>query len=186
MDVAICPSIHHTQKSKMNDSSMIVFELLKEDDLYSLSSCLMSLFITKKLPATPGVSSFLRPEQHELSKNMIATWFRPAFLERDDATGLMKSFVPSHSKELLEICVETLIEGLSKEDLFEVGCEMQKFVAKPTTMVEPKRTLMDWITRLNLGARSSSQLIKVETLRLWFSNATTEPFCITCALKVVG
>ena len=150
MDIAICQSIHQTQHSKMNDPSMIVFDLLKEDNLHSLHPYTLLLIITKKLPAVPGISIFLGPKQHKISKEMIVTSFRPGCLERDDAIVLMKSYIPSHSNELLEICIEALIGGLSDEDSFEIGCEMKKFVAKQSTMDELKRTMLDWITRLNL------------------------------------
>ena len=164
---------------------MIVFDLMKEDNLYSLDPYSMLLFITKKLPAIPGVSVFLGPEKHKLSEEIIVTSFRPACLERDDAIVLIKSYVPEHNSEMLEIVMEEVIRGFNDKELFEVGFEMKKFVVKQTTMDETKRGLFDRISRLNLSG-SLTRETKHEILTLWFSNAITGPFCITRALDLIG
>ena len=186
MDIAIFQSLQQTQISKMKDSRMIVFDLMKEDNLYVLDPYSLILFLTKKLPAIPGVAVFLGPKQHKMSQEIIVTSFRPSCLERDDAIVLIKSYVDKQSPDLLEIVIKELIAGLSDEELINLGYEMQKFVVKQTTMNEPQKSLIDRIMRMNLGGRSITRSTKMEILSLWFSNAITGPFCITRALDLIG
>ena len=109
MDVAIFQSIQQTQISKMEASRMIVFDLMKEDNLYVLDPYSLILFITKRLPAIPGVAVFLGPKQHKISPEILVTSFRPSCLERDDAIVLIKSYVDKQHQDLLEIVIIELI-----------------------------------------------------------------------------
>ena len=77
----------------MKESRMILFDLIKEDNLYILDPYSLILFLTKKLPAIPGVAVFSGPKQHKTSPEIMVTLFRQACIERDAAIVLIKNQV---------------------------------------------------------------------------------------------
>ena len=173
----------------MKESKIIVFDLMKEDNLFVLDPYSLLLFLTKKLPAIAGMSVLLGPQQNPNISNLLITTFRPASLERDDAIILIKSYLSpkeQFDEPSMKIVVDAIINGFSDDDFVQIGNEMKKFVVKKTAKNMDQKTLFDKIIRLNLNTKHIARETKVQMLRLWFTNAISGPFCITRALDIVS